>query len=191
MPKLQGSITEKNLLVSFSGEGQARNRYTYWAAKAKKEGFEQIAYIFSLTADQEKEHAERFFKFMEAGELAVTGLYPTGIIGTTLANLQEAAAGEHFENSELYPAFANIAESEGFQEISDVYRAIIVAEKAHEKRYLELADRLLTNTVFSSVEPIKWQCRNCGYTIYATEPPAVCPSCNHARAYFERMMNNL
>ena len=190
MPSIKGSETEKNLLVSFAGEGQARNRYTYWSGVAKKEGYEQIAYIFELTANQEKEHAERFFKFLEGGELSVTGLYPAGVIGTTLQNLQEAAGNEHYEGSTLYPGFAEIADQEGFHDIADVFRQVSIAEHAHEKRYLELADNIRTERVFKREKPVIWQCRNCGYVMTGTEPPKICPSCAHPQAYFELEMHN-
>lgn len=190
MISVKGSETEKNLLVSFAGEGQARNRYTYWSGVAKKEGYEQIAYIFELTANQEKEHAERFFKFLEGGELSVTGLYPAGVIGTTLQNLQEAVQNEHYEGSTLYPGFAEIADQEGFHEIADVFRQVSIAEHAHEKRYQDFADNIIAERVFKRETPVVWQCRNCGYIMTGTEPPKICPSCAHAQAYFELLMHN-
>ena len=190
MKSITGTETEKNLLIAFSGEGQARNRYTFWASKAKKDGYEQIAHIFELTANQEKEHAERFFKFLSGGELSVCGLYPAGVISDTLHNLQEAAAGEHYEGYELYPAAAKTALAEGFTEIADTFNAVSVAEKNHEKRYLEFAGNIIDDIVFKRKEAVVWQCRNCGYSMIGKEPPKECPSCKHAQAYFELMCHN-
>ncbi len=187
---IKGTQTEKNLLASFAGEGQARNRYTYWASKAKKEGYVQISNIFTLTANQEKEHAERFFKFLEGGAVEITGTYPAGVIGTTLENLQEAVQNEHEEGDILYPAFAETAEAEGFPEIAAVWRNVCIAERAHEKRYRELAENIIKNQVFKRKEPVVWQCANCGYIMTGEEPPEKCPSCNHEKAYFELMMHN-
>ena len=187
---VKGSQTEKNLLVAFAGEGQARNRYTYWASQAKKEGLEQIAGIFALTANQEKEHAERFFKFLEGGDLTVSGTYPAGVISTTLENLREAAKGEAYEGDILYPGFADIAEQEGFQEIADVFRFISVAEHAHRERYEDFALNLEQGLVFRRPEEVVWQCRNCGYTMVGTEPQKLCPSCAHTQSYFELKMHN-
>ncbi len=190
MPSIRGTQTEKNLLASFAGEGQARNRYTYWASVAKKEGYHQISYIFELTANQEKEHAERFFKFLEGGEVEIQGTFPAGVIGTTLENLQEAAQNEHEEGDELYPRFAEIAQEEGFPEIAALWRSVSIAERAHEKRYLELANNIITGKVFKREENVVWQCRNCGYIMTGKEPPQKCPSCDHAQGYFELMMKN-
>ncbi len=190
MPSIKGTQTEKNLLASFAGEGQARNRYTYWASVAKKEGYHQISYIFELTANQEKEHAERFFKFLEGGEVEIQGTFPAGVIGTTLENLQEAAQNEHEEGDELYPRFAEIAQEEGFPEIAALWRSVSIAERAHEKRYLELANNIITGKVFKREENVVWQCRNCGYIMTGKEPPQKCPSCDHAQGYFELMMKN-
>ncbi len=187
---IKGSKTEKNLLISFAGEGQARNRYTLWASRAKKDGFVQISNIFTLTANQEKEHAERFFKFLEGGELNISGTFPAGVISDTLHNLQEAAANEHEEGDILYPRFATEAMEEGFNEIADAFNAISVAERAHEKRYLELAGNLVDDIVFKRKEAVMWQCSNCGYVIIAKEPPEKCPSCEHEKGYFELMMHN-
>lgn len=187
---VKGSQTEKNLLVAFAGEGQARNRYTYWASQAKKEGLEQIAGIFALTANQEKEHAERFFKFLEGGDLTVSGTYPAGVISTTLENLREAAKGEDYEGNILYPSFADVAEQEGFKEIADVFRFISVAEHAHQERYEDFALNLEQGLVFKRPKEVVWQCRNCGYTVVGTEPPKLCPSCAHAQSYFELKMHN-
>ncbi len=190
MPSIKGTQTEKNLLASFAGEGQARNRYTYWASVAKKEGYHQISYIFELTANQEKEHAERFFKFLEGGEVEIQGTFPAGVIGTTLENLQKAAQNEHEEGDELYPRFAEIAQEEGFPEIAALWRSVSIAERAHEKRYLELANNIITGKVFKREENVVWQCRNCGYIMTGKEPPQKCPSCDHAQGYFELMMKN-
>ena len=188
--KLQGSETEKNLLKSFAGESQARNRYTYFAGQARKEGYVQIADIFEETANQEKEHAKRFFKFLEGGELEITASFPAGIVGTTAQNLAEAAAGEHFEQSELYPAFAATAQEEGFAEIAAVFRAVCVAERQHEKRYRDLLANIENNRVFSRDEPVAWRCRNCGYLHEGTGAPERCPACAHPKAHFELLGEN-
>lgn len=190
MKSIKGTQTEKNLLASFAGEGQARNRYTFWASKAKKEGYEQIAYIFSMTADQEKEHAERFFKFLEGGDVQITATFPAGVIKTTLDNLKEAAKGEHEEGYDLYPGFAKVADAEGFSEIADVWRNISVAEHAHEQRYLDMVDNIEKGRVFKRSEDVVWQCRNCGYIMRGKTPPDKCPSCDHAQAYFELQLHN-
>ncbi len=182
---LRGTQTEKNLLAVFAGESQARNRYTYFASKARKEGYRQIAAIFEETANQEKEHAEREFKFLEGGNVEIQASYPAGVIGTTLENLKAAAAGEHYENTEMYPGFAEIAEKEGFTEIAAVFRKIAVAEKRHEQRYLVLAGNIETGTVFKREKPVRWVCRNCGYVHEGTEPPEVCPACAHPKEYYE------
>ena len=182
---LRGTQTEKNLLAAFAGESQARNRYTYFASKARKEGYRQIAAIFEETANQEKEHAEREFKFLEGGDVEIQASYPAGVIGTTLENLKAAAAGEHYENTEMYPGFAEIAEKEGFTEIAAVFRKIAVAEKRHEQRYLALARNIETGTVFKREKPVRWVCRNCGYVHEGTEPPEVCPACAHPKEYYE------
>ena len=187
MGRIKGTKTEKNVLTAFAGESQARNRYTYFASKAKKEGFEQIAFIFSETADQEKEHAKRLFKFLEGGELELCASFPAGKIGSTLENLKEAAAGEHHEHTEMYPGFAKIAEEENFPEIAVAMRNIAIAEKYHENRYLELIKRIETHTVFSRPQPVVWRCRNCGYNHVGTEPPDICPACAHAKTYFEEI----
>ncbi|MBP5535064.1 MAG: rubrerythrin family protein [Alphaproteobacteria bacterium] len=187
---IKGTQTERNLLISFAGEGQARNRYTFWASQAKKEGFVQISNIFTLTANQEKEHAERFFKFLEGGDVEIGATYPAGLIRSTLENLREAAQNEHEEGEILYPAFASIAEKEGFSEIAAVWRAVSVSEKGHEKRYMELADNIFKGTVFKRAEKVVWQCSNCGYIMTGEEPPEKCPSCDHEKGYFEVMMHN-
>jgi rubrerythrin len=187
---IKGTETEKNLLISLAGEGQARNRYTFWASQAKKEGFIQISNIFTLTANQEKEHAERFFKFLTGGELEITATYPAGKISSTLENLQQAVWNEHEEAEIMYPAFAQIAQEEGFNEIADMWRFISVAERAHENRYAELAENVLNDKVFKREEPVLWQCSNCGYVLNSKEAPEKCPSCQHDKAYFELMMHN-
>jgi rubrerythrin len=183
--ELKGSQTEKNLLTAFSGESQARNRYTYFASQARKEGYEQIAAIFEETANQEKEHAKREFKFLKGGEVEITAAFPAGVIGNTLENLKEAAASEHYENTQMYPEFAETADKEGFSEIANVFRNIAIAEKRHEGRYIALAENITEERVFKREKPVRWVCRNCGYIHEGTEPPEVCPSCAHPRAYFE------
>jgi len=190
MKSLKGTKTEKNLLTAFAGESQARNRYTYFASKAKKEGYEQISGIFAETADNEKEHAERLFKFLEGGEAEVAAAFPAGIIGKTEDNLKAAAAGENHEHTTMYPEFAKVADEEGFEEIASVFRSIAVAEKQHEKRYLALAENIEKDTVFKRDKVIKWRCRNCGYIHEGTEPPDKCPACAHAKAYFELLGEN-
>ena len=187
---IKGTQTERNLLISFAGEGQARNRYTFWASQAKKEGFVQISNIFTLTAAQEKEHAERFFKFLEGGDVEIEATYPAGVIRSTLENLREAAQNEHEEGEVLYPAFALTAEKEGFSEIAAVWRAVSVSEKGHEKRYMELADNIFKGDVFKRKSAVVWQCSNCGYIMTGEEPPEKCPSCDHEKGYFEIMMHN-
>jgi len=183
--ELKGSQTEKNLLTAFSGESQARNRYTYFASQAKKEGYEQIAAIFEETANQEKEHAKREFKFLTGGEVEITAAFPAGVIGTTIENLKAAAAGEHYENTQMYPEFAKTAEEEGFGEIAKVFRNIAIAEKRHEDRYVALAKNIKEGRVFKREKPTRWTCRNCGYVHEGTQPPETCPACAHPQAYFE------
>ncbi len=190
MKSLKGTKTEKNILTAFAGESQARNRYTYFASKAKKEGFVQISDIFTETADQEKEHAERLFKFLEGGEVEINAAFPAGVIGDTIDNLKAAVAGENYEHSTMYPEFAKIADEEGFSELAAVMRAIAVAEKQHEKRYLELAKNIEDGKVFKKDEPVVWRCRNCGYIHVGTEPPEKCPACAHPKAYFELLAEN-
>lgn len=187
---IKGSQTEKNLMTSFAGESQARMRYTYFASAAKKEGFEQIAAIFLETADQEKEHAKRMFKFLEGGMVEITAQFPAGVIGTTLENLQAAAAGEHEEWSKDYPHFAKVAEEEGFPAIAAMYRNIAVAEKAHEERYQAFVKNIKTAQVFAKEGEVVWQCRNCGYIHVGKEAPQACPACLHPQAYFEEQKNN-
>ena len=183
--ELKGSRTETNILTAFAGESQARNRYTYFASQAKKEGYEQISAIFTETADQEKEHAKRLFKFLEGGEVEVTAAFPAGVIGTTAENLKAAADGENHENTVMYPEFAEIAEEEGFNLIAAVFRSIGKAEVGHEHRYLELLDRIETGTVFERGEEVVWRCRNCGYMMDNTGAPNKCPACDHPQAHFE------
>ena len=187
---IKGTQTEKNLLTSFAGESQARMRYTYYASVAKKEGYEQIAAIFTVTADQEKEHAKRMFKYLEGGMVEITASYPAGVISTTLNNLLEAAAGEHEEWSQDYPHFADVAEQEGFYEIAAMYRNISVAEKGHEERYRAFVNNIETASVFAKEGEVVWQCRNCGYITIGKEAPEVCPACLHPQAYFEVKKEN-
>ena len=186
----KGTQTEKNLLTSFAGESQARMRYTYYASVAKKGGYEQIAAIFTETADQEKEHAKRMFKYLEGGMVEITASYPAGVISTTLNNLLEAAAGEHEEWSQDYPHFADVAEQEGFYEIAAMYRNISVAEKGHEERYRAFVNNIETASVFAKEGEVVWQCRNCGYITIGKEAPEVCPACLHPQAYFEVKKEN-
>ena len=191
MKSLKGTKTEKNVLLSFAGESQARNRYSYFASQAKKDGYEQIAAIFLDTADNEKEHAKVFFKLLEGGEpLEITGAFPPGIIGDTKANLKEAADGEMFENTTLYPGFAGVAEGEGFPEIANTFRLISTVEKGHENRYRMLLKNVEEGTVFKKNGKVFWRCRNCGYIHEGTEAPEECPACQHPRAYFELLGEN-
>ncbi|HPW68817.1 MAG: rubrerythrin family protein [Desulfomonilia bacterium] len=190
MGKLTGTQTEKNLLTSFAGESQARNRYTYFASQARKEGYVQIADIFEETASQEKEHAKRFFKFLEGGEVEVRASFPAGVIGTTLENLKEAAAGENHEHTTMYPGFAQVAREEGFEAIARVWEAVSVAEKQHEKRYRDLAANIEAGRVFAREAETVWRCRNCGYLHMGNEAPATCAACAHPRDYFELLGEN-
>ena len=190
MASLKGTQTEKNLLTAFAGESQARNRYTYFASKAKKEGYVQISDIFTETANQEKEHAKRFFKFLEGGEIEIAAAFPAGVIGSTLENLKAAAAGEHYEHSEMYPGFAKVARQEGFNEIAEVFEAISVAEKQHEKRYNDLAANIDAGKVFKKDHPVTWRCRNCGYLHEGEEAPELCPACAHPQDHFELLGEN-
>jgi len=190
MAKCSGSQTERNLLTAFAGESQARNRYTYFAGQAKKEGYDQIAFLFEETANQEKEHAKRLFKLLEGGEVEVRASFPAGVIGTTLENLKAAAAGERYEHTEMYPGFAKVAREEGFGAIADIFTAIAVAEKQHEKRYLELAANVESGRVFKRERPVVWRCRNCGYLHTGAEAPETCPACDHPRAYYELLGEN-
>lgn len=190
MKSVKGTKTERNLLKSFAGESQARNRYTYFSSAARKEGFVQIADIFEETANQEKEHAKRFFKFLEGGDLEITACFPAGGIGTTAENLLAAATGELEEHSVLYPGFAAVAEQEGFSEIAAVWNAISVAEKQHEKRYRDLLANVENNRVFRRDQEVVWRCRNCGYLHKAKEAPQLCPACAHPIDHFELLGEN-
>lgn len=187
---IKGTQTERNLLIAFASESQARNRYTYYAAAARKEGLVQISDIFEETANQEKEHAKRFYKFLEGGEVQITESFPAGKIGSTLDNLKHAAAGEEHEWTEMYPGFAETARAEGFAEIALAFEAIAVAEKQHGKRYLDLARNLEAGKVFKRNNKVVWRCRNCGYLHEAEEAPDICPACLHAKAHFELLGEN-
>jgi rubrerythrin len=182
---LKGTRTEKNLLTAFAGESQARNRYSYFASKAKGEGYVQISKIFEETANHEKEHAKRIFKFLEGGDVEFTAAFPAGVIGTTLENLKASAEGEHHENAEMYPEFARIAREENFPEIADVLESIAVAEKYHEERYRALISNIETNRVFSKESVVVWRCQNCGYNYTGDAAPDRCPACDHPKAHFE------
>jgi len=186
----KGSRTERNVLTAFAGESQARNRYTYFASKAKNDGFVQISDIFAETADQEKEHAKRLFKLLQGGEVEIQAAFPAGVIGTTAENLKAGAAGEHYEWTEMYPGFAKIAREEGLQEAAIVFESIAVAEKQHEKRYLGLLKNVENGTVFKKSKAVVWRCRNCGYLAKGKEAPAACPACAHPRAHFELLAEN-
>ncbi|MBT8356230.1 MAG: rubrerythrin family protein [Deltaproteobacteria bacterium] len=190
MANLQGTQTEKNILTAFSGESQARNRYSYFTSKAKKEGYVQIASIFEETANQEKEHAKRLFKLLEGGEVEVTGAFPAGVIGTTVENLKGAAAGENYEHTIMYPEFAKVARDEGFDAVAAIFEAIAVAEKQHEKRYNDLVANIEAGRVFKREEKVVWRCRNCGYLHEGTEAPDTCPACDHPQAHFELLGEN-
>lgn len=190
MGNLKGTQTEKNILTAFAGESQARNRYTYFASQAKKDGYVQISEIFTETANQEKEHAKRLFKLLEGGEVEVAAAFPAGVIGTTLDNLKEAAGGENYEYTEMYPGFAKIAVEEGFEEIAEIFKAIAVAEKQHEKRYLALTANIEKGIVFKREQAVVWRCRNCGYIHEGNEAPDECPACVHPRAHFELLGEN-
>ena len=187
---IKGTQTEKNLLKSFAGESQARNRYTYFAGVARKEGLVQIAEIFEETANHEKEHAKRFFKFLEGGDIEITDRFPAGKIGTTLENLNSAAEGEEHEWEEMYPAFAKVAREEGFNVIAEAFEAISIAEKQHGKRYRDLENNLKAGKVFRRNGKVVWRCRNCGYLHEAEEAPTVCPACLHPQAHFELLGEN-
>ena len=190
MGNLKGTQTEKNILTAFAGESQARNRYTYFASQAKKDGYVQISEIFTETANQEKEHAKRLFKLLEGGEVEVAAAFPAGVIGTTLDNLKEAAGGENYEYTEMYPGFAKTAVEEGFEEIAEIFNAIAVAEKQHEKRYLALAANIANNSVFKKEQSVVWRCRNCGYLHEGEGAPEECPACAHPQAHFELLGEN-
>ncbi len=191
MKSVKGTQTEKNLLTSFAGESQARNRYTFFASAAKKEGYEQISAIFTETAEQEKEHAKRMFKYLEGGMVEITASFPAGVIGKTIDNLKAAAAGENEEWTEAYPHFAEVADAEGFPEIAEMYRRIAIAEKGHEERYRAFIKNIEEGTVFAKEEETVWQCRNCGYIHVGKEAPESCPACNHPQAYFEVKKTNM
>jgi rubrerythrin len=182
---LKGTKTEKNLLGAFAGESQARNRYTYFASAAKKEGYEQVSAIFLDTAENEKEHAKRFFGYLQGGDVVIEASFPAGVVGTTKENLKAAAAGEHHEWTSLYQDFAKDADKEGFPEIAALFRNISKAEETHEKRYLLLLENLEKCTVFKRDKPVKWRCRNCGFVHEGPEAPKICPACLHPQAYYE------
>lgn len=190
MSSIKGTKTEQNLLKAFAGESQARMRYTYFASVAKKEGFEQISAIFTETAEQEKEHAKKFFKYLEGGMVEITASFPAGIISTTAENLKSAAEGENEEWDVLYPEFARIADEEGFTAIANTFRQIAKVEVEHEKRYLALLARVEAGTVFEREEEIEWQCRNCGFVYKGKKAPNACPACVHPQAYFEQKKSN-
>ncbi|HJA98631.1 MAG TPA: rubrerythrin family protein [Candidatus Alistipes avicola] len=190
MKSIKGSKTEQNLLKSFAGESQARSRYTFFSSVAKKEGYEQIAAIFMETAEQEREHAKRFFKFLEGGPVTITAEYPAGKIGTTQENLLAAAMGEKEEWEMLYPEFAKIAEEEGYPEVARAFKQIAKVEAEHERRYLKLLSRMTDGNYFKRDGKIWWQCRNCGFICEASEAPKICPACEHPQAFFEPMKDN-
>lgn len=190
MAGLKGTQTEKNILTAFAGESQARNRYTYFSKQARKEGFVQISDIFEETANQEREHAKRLFKLLEGGEVEIVGAFPAGVIGQTVDNLKASAAGENFEWTEMYPGFAKVAKDEGQDAIAMVFEAIAVAEKQHEKRYLDLAGNIMADKVFKREESVVWRCRNCGYLHEGTEAPQMCPACAHPQTHFELLGEN-
>lgn len=187
---LKGTRTEKNILTAFCGESQARNKYTYFAAQAKKEGFVQISKIFEETANHEREHAKRLFKMLEGGDVEITAAFPAGTIGSTAENLQEAAGGENHEHSVMYPEFAETARQEGFAEIAETFLSIAVAERYHEERYLKLLENVRKNEVFKRTEAKTWRCQNCGYVHMGAAAPDSCPACAHAKAHFEIMPEN-
>jgi rubrerythrin len=185
MPSIKGTRTEKNLLAAFAGESQARNRYSYAASAAKKEGFEQIAAIFLETAEQEKQHAKRFFRFLEGGAVEIVAAYPAGTIGTTAGNLRAAAEGEHEEHTKLYPEFARIAREEGFPQVAAQFTLTANAEAHHEERYRLLLKNVEASTVFKKSAPVKWVCRECGYIHEGPEAPKTCPCCDHPQAFYQ------
>lgn len=190
MASLKGTKTETNILTAFCGESQARNRYTYFASQAKKEGYVQISHIFEETANQEKEHAKRLFKLLEGGEVEVQAVFPAGVIGTTVENLTESAAGENHEHTVMYPEFAVTAREEGFNDIADIFEAIAVAEKQHEKRYLDLKSNIENQSVFTKDQEVTWRCRNCGYLHTGKSAIESCPACDHPKAHFELLAEN-
>ena len=190
MKDLKGTQTEKNLLTAFCGESQARNKYNYFASKARKEGYRQIEGIFDETADNEKEHAKRLFKFLQGGMVEINARFPAGVIGNTIENLKEAAEGENYEWTDMYPNMAKVAKEEGFDDIAKVFEAIAIAEKQHEKRYNELRENIEKKRVFKRDKPVKWRCRNCGYIHEGKEAIDVCPACKHPQEYFELLGEN-
>jgi rubrerythrin len=190
MKSLKGTQTEKNLLAAFAGESQARNRYTYFASKAKKEGYEQISAIFQETADNEKEHAEIFFKHLQGGDVEIQAMYPAGVIGKTEQNLMAAAEGEKMEWGTLYPDFAETAEKEGFIEVAASFKSIAQVESYHERRFRKLLDNVKNKKVFKKEKVKKWKCRNCGYVHEGTDAPNICPACKHPQSYYELWMEN-
>ena len=190
MDKLNGSQTEKNLIASFAGVAQARNRYTYFASRARKEGLVQIALIFEETANQEKEHAKRFFEQLKGGEVLVETSFPAGVISSTADNLKAAAAGENGEWTQMYPGFAKVAREEGFEGAAKIWDAVSIAEKQHEKRYLDLLSNVNLGKVFKKDKPVVWRCINCGYLHEGTEAPLSCPACAHPQAYYELLAEN-
>ena len=190
MTKFKGSKTEKNLLAAFAGESQARNRYTYFASVARDEGYIQIFNIFLETAENEKEHAKIFFKYLEGGDVTIEAAYPAGKIGTTCENLKASADGEQFEWTKLYAGFAKIADEEGFKEVAQSFKAISIAEKQHEKRYRHLLENVKNNTVFKKEKVIRWRCSNCGYIAECKDAPKLCPACKHPQAYYEVLGEN-
>ena len=187
---IKGTKTEQNLLKAFAGESQARTRYTYFASAAKKEGYEQISNIFAETAENEKEHAKVFFKYLEGGDVEITAAYPAGIIGDTLSNLEAAAAGEKMEWSALYPDFGKVAREEGFPEVAQSFEQIAKVESFHETRYRKLAENVKNGTVFQKKTAVKWHCINCGYIHEGTSAPVICPACQHPQAYYEVTAEN-
>ncbi len=188
--ELRGTQTEKNLLTAFAGESQARNRYTYFASRARDEGFMQISAILTETAEQEKEHAKRLFNLLEGGEVEIGAAFPAGRVGPTADNLRAAAAGENYEWTDMYPSFASVAREEGFKNIATIFESIAVAEKQHERRYLGLLSNVEAGTVFKRSEPVVWRCRNCGYLHTGAEAPIACPACAHKQAHFELLGEN-
>jgi rubrerythrin len=190
MKSLKGTATEKNLLASFAGESQARNRYTFFASQARKEGYVQIGDIFEETANQEKEHAKRFFSLLEGGDVEITAAFPAGKVATTAENLAASAAGERHEHTEIYPGFAEVAKKEGFDVAAALWTAISIAEKQHEKRYRDLLRNVEQGTVFKKAKTVVWRCRNCGYVHDGPEAPAACPACAHPQAHFEVLGEN-
>ncbi len=187
---LTGTQTEKNILTAFAGESQARNRYTYFASQAKKDGFVQISDIFTETANQEKEHAKRLFKLLEGGEAEIQASFPAGVIGSTAENLKAGAAGENYESTDMYPSFAKVARDDGFGEIAEIFESIAVAEKQHEKRYLTLMANINNGMVFKKAESVTWRCINCGYLHEGLEAPDECPACLHDQKHFELLAEN-